>query len=440
MNADHQVLAERVGALSGEVLDWRFKAIPAVADGLTVAQFLASGPRLSDFGTPLLTMDAPALAANAAAMAQWCGERGLHLAPHGKTTMAPALFLAQLRAGAWGITLANDPQLRVGRAFGLNRIHLANSLLRPGALTWLAAQQQADPSFRFSCWVDSVRAVRLMTAALPAGTGVDVCVELGVTGGRTGARGVSAAVTVAEAVAASPRLRLVGVSGYEGAVAHGTDTEQLRVVDAYLHELAELHRAVAPLYDLTTAGAAMVTVGGSAYFDRVDAVLSPVADPDGTRGPATEVVLRSGAYLVHDDGYYRSVTPSTREGGAVVDGPTFRSAMHAWARVVSHPEPRLALLDAGRRDLPFDQGLPEPQQRRRPDGRVTELVGARVTRLNDQHAFVELGADDDLEVGDVVRLGLSHPCTALDKWTMIPELDDSAAADPRVLGLIRTYF
>ena len=435
MNYELGPLRTAVAALGDEVLDWRFKAAPALADGYTVSEFVASGARLSDFGTPLLTLDSHCVAGNLAAMALWCAERGLALAPHGKTTMAPALYLAQLEAGAWGITLANEPQLRVGRAFGVPRIHLANSLLRPGGLRWLAGEQAQDPSFRFSSWVDSVTAVDLMTVALPPGSFVDVCVELGVPGGRTGTRGLPAAVAVAEAVARSPRLRLVGVSGYEGAVAHGTDAEQLAMVDAYLDDLAELHAAVGSMYDLTAAGAAMVTVGGSAYFDQVALRLGRLADPQGSAGPPTEVVLRSGAYVVHDDGYYRSITPSTRSAG-----PALTSAMHAWARVVSQPEPGLALLDAGRRDLPFDQGYPEPQLRFRPGTPTTSLLGSAITRLNDQHAFLQLRDGDDVEVGDVVRLGLSHPCTAIDKWTMIPMITDASAPDPELVGLIRTYF
>ncbi len=145
--------------------------------------------------------------------------------------------------------------------------------------------------------------------------------------------------------------------------------------------------------------------------------------------------MRSGAYLIHDDGYYRSITPAGRTGG-----PVLASAMHAWARVVSHPEPLLALLDAGRRDLSFDQGMPEPQIRVRPDGASSALGGARVSKLNDQHAFLLLANPDDVEIGDVIRLGLSHPCTALDKWTLIPELDDASALDPLVVGLVHTFF
>jgi D-serine deaminase-like pyridoxal phosphate-dependent protein len=45
-------------------------------------------------------------------------------------------------------------------------------------------------------------------------------------------------------------------------------------------------------------------------------------------------------------------------------------------------------------------------------------------------------------VGHVVRLGLSHPCTAFDKWREIPVIDAAAGpdADPVVVDLVRTYF
>lgn len=428
-------LGTAVARLGQEVLDWRFKAVPAVFDGRTVDQVLSGRPRLSDFGTPLLTVDASAVANNIREMSRWCDRYGLRLAPHGKTTMAPALFLAQLRAGAWGITLANEPQLRVGRAFGLPRILLAGSLLRPAGLRWLAEQQHDDHDFSSTSWVDSVASVELMTAAIPAGSAVDVCVELGAAGCRTGARGVAAAVEVARAAAASPRLRLVGVSGYEGAVASGAEPDALSTVDHYLDDLARLSAAVQPMLDLTRVGAAILTVGGSAYFDRVAQRLAALADPAGSGGVPTEVVLRSGAYVIHDDGLYRAITPSTR-----TDGPALAPAMHAWARVVSRPEPRLALVDAGRRDLPFDQGMPEPQVRVRPGGRCTPLVDAHISALNDQHAYVHLAAAGDVEVGDVLRLGLSHPCTAFDKWSLIPELTDADSLDPQVVGLLRTYF
>jgi D-serine deaminase-like pyridoxal phosphate-dependent protein len=108
------------------------------------------------------------------------------------------------------------------------------------------------------------------------------------------------------------------------------------------------------------------------------------------------------------------------------------------------PEPGIAYLDAGKRDLPFDEGLPELQLMRRTsqDGQTTTqpLTGHELFATNDQHSHVRLPADSPLRVGDVVRLGLSHPCTAFDKWSLIPVLNDLSADSPVVIDLVRTYF
>ncbi|WP_369182458.1 alanine racemase [Streptomyces sp. Y1] len=415
-----------VSALADETLDWRFKAAPPQSWGHTVRDWLATGPTLGDLGTPLLTLDAAALDHNLRTMADWCASAGVALAPHGKTTMAPALWQAQLAAGAHGITLANLPQVRVARAFGVRRILLANTLLDPAGLAWLAAELAADPAFAFVSWVDSTESVLLMDEALRAAGAerpVEVLVELGGPGGRTGARGVDAAVEIAAAVLRAPTLRLAGVGGYEGALAHDAEPDALAAVRGYLTSLGELHGRLARAYP--DDAPPVVTAGGSAYFDLV------VEETAGL--PEALVVLRSGAYLAHDDGFYRGVSPFARGTGRA----PLCSALHGWARVASRPEPQLALLDAGKRDLPFDEGLPEPQQVRG----GAELTGttARITALNDQHAFLR-DAGDLAPVGAVLRLGVSHPCTAFDKWTAIPVLDSADAAEPKVTGLVRTFF
>ncbi|OLT17682.1 amino acid deaminase [Actinomadura sp. CNU-125] len=409
-----------VDALADERLDWRFKAVPAAADGMSVADVRADPLPLDAFGTPLLTLDAAALDHNIAAMAAWTRDAGVDLAPHGKTTMAPALWRRQLDAGAWGITLANLPQLRVARAFGVRRLILANALVDPAGLAWLGAQLDADPGFEFLSWVDSVRTVELMDDALRAARTdrpVHVCVELGGPHGRTGVRDDAEARTVAAAVRRAPTLRLAGTGGYEGAFAHDASAESRAAVDAYLRRVADLHRALDHETDEP-----VVTAGGSAYFDQV---VDALGDLPG------RTVLRSGAYVVHDDGFYRGISPFVRG----TSGARLRSAMHGWTRVVSRPEPALALVDTGKRDVPFDDGLPVPQLVR---GKGAAPVdGARITAVNDQHGYLR---DASVEVGDVVRLGLSHPCTALDKWTLIPVVDDADADRPRVVDFVRTWF
>ena len=427
---DAAIDRKAVAALADERIDWRFKGLPTAAWGASVGEYLASGPRLSDLGTPLLTLDAAAMAANLAAMNGYCAEVGALLSPHGKTTMAPALWARQLDAGAHGITLANAFQLRVGRAFGVQRLLLANELVDPAALRWVSSELDADQDFEFACWVDSARGVALMDEVLRAHGAqrpVDVFVELGGPHGRTGVRGVGAAIELALAVKAAPTLRLAGVSGYEGALAHDSCAEALAAVDGYLRDLGLLHDRLLLDGVYGRDHDVYLSAGGSAYFDQVAGVLGPRTGLD------VKLLLRSGAYLVHDDGHYRGVSPFSRDLGRPLT-----AAMHGWARVLSRPEPGLALLDGGKRDFPYDEGLPTAQRLRGgPDG---FFRSAHVSAFADQHAFLRLDPRAALEVGDVVRLGLSHPCTAFDKWTLIPVLDDAASPDPRVVDLVRTFF
>lgn len=418
--------------LGAERLTARDKGIPERAIGLTVDEFLATGPRLSEFWTPLIALDDAAMRDNVSVMAEWTSARGLELMPHGKTTMAPALWQRQLDAGCPGITLATMGQVRTGRTFGLAEILLANAVVDARSLRWLAVEL-ADPEFAFVCWVDSVDTVERMQSVLRehgVPRRVDVCVELGADGGRTGARSVEEALEIARLVAASDVLRLAGVAGYEGALGHDRSPAALAAVRGYLEQQLVVHAALADLYD--DEGDVFVTAGGSAYFDLVaDAYADAMA-----RDTRTRWTLRSGAYIVHDDGFYRGISPldASRDD----ERRTLRSAMHGYARVVSHPEPGLALLDGGKRDFPFDEGLPEPQAVSDDIGTLTTpLPGATVTAMNDQHTFLR-PTGDEAQIGDVVRLGLSHPCTAFDKWHFLPVV--ASRGDDRVIELVRTFF
>ena len=403
--------ATSVAALADEPLDWRYKGLPAAWWGRTPAQVCADTPDPFDDGAvgPLCVLRASALEHNLSAMAAFCSERNVELAPHGKTHMSPQLLARQLQAGAGAVTLATISQVRTFRAFGVTRVLLANELVDTAGLRWLAAELDSYPDFDLVCWVDSVRGVEIMTAALTAAGArrpVDVCVDVGMSGGRSGGRGPEAVDEVARAAARSGRLRLVGVAGYEAATGHDVTPVARERVTAYLREM---RTAVDRLAGVFESDEVLVTAGGSTYFDLV-------ADELGGRGD--RVILRSGCYLTHDDGLYRRTSPLA----------VFRPALTVWAQVTSRPVGDLALLTMGRRDVSFDQDLPVPYG----------LIDSSVTKLNDQHAYLRVGpADrDGVEVGAWLEFGISHPCTVFDKWQMIPVLDD----DRRVVDLIRTFF
>ncbi|MYU17797.1 amino acid deaminase [Streptomyces sp. SID8361] len=429
MATDHSDQA--VAALARERVDHRFKGLPPDAEGLTVGELAAERRSLftGGFTTPVLALSAEALEHNLVAMERYSAAHGLAFAPHGKTSLAPQLFERQLAHGAWGITAAVPTQVRIYRAFGIQRIFLANEVVDAAALRWLAAELDADPDFRFIAYVDSVRGVELMDAALReagARRPVDVVVELGGgEGARTGIRTEAECATVADAVAATGTLRLVGVAGYEGEVPK-PDGERVR---AWLRQLTALAADFDAAGRFEGVDEVVVSAGGSAWFDAVADVFAELP----TLSRPVLKLLRSGAYVSHDDGHYRHLTPFNR----VPEEGELHPAFRLWAQVVSRPEPGQAFLNAGKRDAAYDLDMPEPQLiRSARDATTRPATGLAITALSDQHAWVTVADGTDLEVGDWVGLGLSHPCTSFDKWQLIPV----AEADGTVTDYIRTFF
>jgi D-serine deaminase-like pyridoxal phosphate-dependent protein len=363
-------------------------------------------------------------------MAEYCRAWGVDIAPHGKTTMAPQLWDRQLQAGAWGITAATVDQARVMRASSVPRVLLANELVDPVSIAWVA-EQLTDPAFDLICYVDSDRGVTILEEHLRAhrpDRPLPVLVELGFDGGRTGCRTIPEAVHVAGRVSSSDVLHLAGVAGYEGTICHDRSVECLALVLSYLDRLRELTRTMIDTGSFDSDEPIICSAVGSAFFDLV---------VDRLRGPwpgdaDVRVVLRSGCYLTHDAGIYERVSPlPTREGAR-----GFQPAMELWGSVLSLPEPGLALLGFGKRDVPFDIDLPTPEILRS-DGDPREADGLlTIVELNDQHAYARIDPRLTIDVGDRVRCGLSHPCTAFDKWRHIPVLDD----DDRVIDAVATFF
>jgi D-serine deaminase-like pyridoxal phosphate-dependent protein len=398
---------------------------------VSLAEVADRGWTLGDLSSPVMVLRERALAHNLALMAEYCRAWGVDIAPHGKTTMAPQLWQRQLDAGAWGITAATVDQARVMRTAGVPRILLANELVDPVSIAWVAAQL-ADPAFEFLCYVDSERSVDILDEELRAAGAerpLPVLVELGFEGGRTGCRTIPEAVYVASRVVSTNRLRLAGISGYEGTLCQERSPECLALVIGFIDRLRELTTTMIDAGSFAGSDRIVLSAGGSAFFDVV---------VDRLRGPwpggaDVRVVLRSGCYLTHDVGIYERLSPlPSRDGDR-----GFHPAMELWSRVLSRPEPDLAILGFGKRDVSFDVDLPFPRVVRAASGPpVDARQGLEIRSLNDQHAYGRVSPGFAIGVGDLVGLGICHPCTSFDKWRVIPVLDE----DDRVVDAIATFF
>ena len=421
-------------------LDGRTKGLPAGFGATDPTQIGNKGWNIlaEDLPLPVAILKDSALRHNSAWMRSFREMTGVAIAPHGKTSMSPQLFARQLADGAWGISVATVQQLRVCRAHGIHRVLLANQLVGRQAIAYVLDELARDPQFDFLALVDSIASVQALAAAAALrnpGRPLMVLVECGFQGGRTGCRSIAEAMDVARAVAAArPHLGLAGVEGYEGAVPATSPAEQDERIRAFVEFMASV-AAAASGEGLIDAAPVILTAGGSAWFDLVTAL------PRRLKGRDALVVIRSGCYLTHDSDAYARAAARMRERTPRIDdlGPGLTDALEVWAYVQSLPEPGLAILTMGKRDVSHDLHLPFARLTFRPglDATPARLPeGYEITALNDQHAFMRVPAGATLRIGDMIGCAISHPCTTFDKWRFMPIVDD----DYNVIDAITTSF
>ncbi|MBK7060935.1 MAG: alanine racemase [Rubrivivax sp.] len=430
------MIAAATDNLDDPLLGPWLKGFPPAAEPVRRSQLARQGWNIlaGHLPLPIAVLKAGALAHNLAWMQAFAQDRGLDLAPHGKTTMSPQLFRRQLDAGAWGMTFANVFQLRLGVLAGVRRALIANQVHTAPDLDGLSTLLAGHAGLRVAFLVDSMaqlRQIEAWRAPQPQSPGFEVLLELGVDGGRTGMRPADDALALCRALRASAAVRLVGIECYEGLNVSGDIADIEAAADALMTRVNALALACDDA-NLFETDEVIVSAGGSAIFDLVAARLRPaLARP--LRG-----ILRSGCYVTHDHGHYRRLVHQLAQRCGCAD--ELQPALEVWTTVQSVPEPGLALLTGGRRDLSFDIELPHPLMLARA-GRLRALPGDgswRVRGLNDQHAHLRF---DDVpkrapQVGDLVALGISHPCTTFDKWHWMPVVDD----DYRVIDAVTIHF
>ena len=417
-------------------LDHRSKSYPQTAAPCQGSELGAKGWNLlaDDLAYPLAAIRTSALAHNVAWMQDFAARKGVALAPHGKTTMSPELFKLQLAAGAWGLTFATIYQLAVGVEAGARRAIIANQVVCDADLDGLAALLSQHADLRVWFLVDSIAQLRLIedwAVRRASNRRLDTLLEIGVPGQRTGCRTLDEAVALAQAIARSPAAQLGGIECYEGGVAKCDNEHDAKEVTALVRRVTEVARQC-DAANLFSDANILLTAGGSAVFDLV----VPLLRTQGLTKPV-QGILRSGCYITHDHGNYARFLKNVEQREGL--DTSLRPALEVWAMVQSVPEPGLALLTCGRRDVSYDLEMPIPVRLARRGARAADAAPAGwiISALNDQHAYLRFDPTGAVPaVGDRVALGISHPCTTFDKWRWLTLVDD----DWSVSGAIHTRF
>jgi D-serine dehydratase len=379
---------------------------------------------------PLAVLNQRLLDNNLRWMQQFADNAGVQLAPHGKTGMMPALFSQQIAQGAWGITLATVPQVMVAAEHGVQRILLANQLVGRAEMQLVA--QLIKAGVEFYCLLDSLENLQqLQQFFSDQSVKLRVLLELGVTGGRSGVRNFDTALQLAQAVKQCTAVELAGVEFYEGVVKADDQPAAIRqFVEKCIGFSLQLHQQ-----QLFGTPQILLTGAGSAFYDIVASAFAATVLPENFIP-----LIRPGCYLFFDLGIYQQAQQDVLQRSALacqVAGE-LQNALEVWAYVLSIPEPGLAIIGLGKRDIAFDAGFALVSQHFRPGQTKPKAADVRwqMIKIMDQHALLQLPPDSDLAVGDMLSFAGSHPCLTLDKWRYLAVLED----DFQVRQWYETFF
>ena len=395
----------------------------------------------ADTSFPVAMLKSSALRHNLDWMRRFCAQYGAILAPHGKTTMSPQLFGAQLANGAWGITLASATQVQLAHRFGVRRVLLANQLVARADIHSVLQLMHDDPDFEFFALVDSTEGVARLARRWPAhplARPLPLLVELGLPGKRAGCRSDAEALALAREVAPTPGLQLAGFEGYEGLLVSDDRAADVTAVDDFFGAAGGAGARGRRSNSCSGGAQILLSAGGSGYFDLVARGFAGV----GALSRPVLPVLRSGCYLTSDHGSYlrqigdldaREARPRRRwrrrpaagagsvEHGAVAPRAAAGDPHHGQAR---------RLLRHRAADSAAERTGPGPGMPARAAARLQHRQDERPARLPAAAGRLRLA------VGDLVGCGISHPCTTFDKWPLLLAVDD----DYSVRHAINTFF
>jgi D-serine dehydratase len=382
-----------------------------------------------DLSLPAAVLYEDRLSHNLDWMQRFITAYGVKLAPHGKTTMAPKLFEMQLKGGAWGITLATAHQTQVAYRHGVRRVLMANQLIGKENMAVISRLLE-DSAFEYYCLVDSAAQVGMLGEFYSKhGQQLNVLLELGVSGGRTGVRNdEQLKATLAALQSWSDTVLLSGVEIYEGVL------EDETLILAFLERAVDVTRQLATEKRFRRTPI-LLSGAGSAWYDVVAEMFTAANFGDGV-----EIVLRPGCYITHDVGGYREAQAKIMERNPIA--AQMRSgllpALQVWAYVQSIPEQDKAIIAMGKRDASCDAGLPTPALHYRPGDTAPKPAPVHwtLTRMMDQHAYMQIHQKDDVRVGDMIAFDISHPCLTFDKWRTLPVVN----AAYNVIDVIHTFF
>ncbi len=328
-----------------------------------------------EIDTPALLVDLPMMEANLRRMADFFRGREAKLRPHAKTHKCPIIAQKQIELGAIGTTCAKLGEAEALVEGGISDILIANQIVgSPKIARLMDLTQEAN----LMVAVDDPENVRSLSRAASAkGVKMRALVEVDIGMGRCGVSPGQATRNLAEQVSRSPGLSFAGLMGYEG---HLVFVPSLKERTRRCQEAMALLLETKDLIERSGLPVSIVSGGGTGTY----AITGPLSG-------ITEV--QAGSYLFMD-GRYRGIE-------ALDD---FDIALTLLTTVISRPNEKRAIIDAGMKAITHEFGLPA----------INSRPGAKLIALAEEHGIIQFEEPESrLKAGDKIELIPSHGCTTI---------------------------
>lgn len=322
-----------------------------------------------DLETPSVLIDLDRMQANIQRMQARCNDLGLAFRAHIKTHKIPDIARMQIEAGAVGIACQKVSEAAVFAEAGFNNIQIPYNIIgkqKTARLADLALYNQVTVA------ADSQECIAGLSEAAEANDiRLRVMVDLVTDIQRTGAP-VDRVVELAQMIDNDEHLHFAGLLVYPSNPIVRPDLQEA---------LRRLHEA----------GIGVDTISGGG----TGAALHAHEMPELTE-------LRVGTYVFND-------WTTVRNGWCNLEDVAMRVA----ATVVSRPTPTRAILDSGSKTLTseiIDGGY----------GYIEEYPEARIYKLNEEHAFVDLSnCEEQPSIGERVHVLPVHTCVVTNMHNQI---------------------
>ena len=398
-----------------------------------------------DVQFPILTINKSVFRKNIDSMHMYASSNNIFLAPHSKTSMSPQLLLKIKNRGCWGFTVANNQQLSVLLRMGINRIIIANLITNKSNLLNLFKLTNKYSSSKIYLCVDSQYGANLiykLAKEYKLNTTIRIFIEIGNKNSRSGIRNINSFKLLCNSLKKlSENFLIAGVLFYEGATATKNYSKTLKNIDRCIKFSFECISYLQK-NELVNPRECIISGGGSEYFDLITHGFKKYKENN-----KIQLIIRPGSYIAYGHGYYqRSLEKINNRKKLFLSNKSvkatklFSPSLELWSYVISQQDKGKAILNFGKRDVSFDLGNPIPLAIYR-NGKIYKKLketdkNIKIYKLNDQHAFLQFKYSYNIQVGDLLKFGVSHPCISIDKWNTFYMIDNNHY----ITEAIRSFF